>query len=58
LRQGFVEELADARQRFDDRLIGGDFAIEHAQGIGHRPALAIGAHLVLDRLKRLRSASL
>ena len=41
-----VEKLADARQRLDDRLILGHFAIEDAQRIGDRTALAIDAHLL------------
>ena len=50
---GFVEKLADARQRLDDRLILGNFAIEYAQRIGDGAALAIGAHLIFDWIEGL-----
>ena len=42
---GFVERVGDHGQRLDDGLVGGDFAVEHAQGIGDGAALAIGTHL-------------
>ena len=45
LRRIFAEELRDARQRFDDWLILRHFAVEHAQRIRHRAALAVVAHL-------------
>ena len=41
---GFAERTLDGRQRVDDGLVGGDFAIQHAQGIGFGAALAIAAH--------------
>ena len=40
-----IQKLADARQLLDDRLVFGNFAVKHAQRIGHRAALAVGAHL-------------
>src|SRR5271166_6255815 len=48
LPAGFVEKLADSRQGFDDRLIGGDFAVKHTQGISDGAALAVGAHVCGD----------
>ena len=49
----FVEKLADARKRFDDGLIFGDFAVEDAQRVGDGAALAVGAHFPDDGLERL-----
>src|ERR1700731_1136676 len=46
-----VEELADARQRFDNGLIRRNFAIKDAQWIGDCAPLAISAHLPDDRFK-------
>jgi len=48
-----VEKLADARQRFDDGLVFGNFAVEHAQRIGHGATLAIRIHSVLHRIEGL-----
>ena len=48
-----VEKLADARQRFDNRLICGNFAIEDPKWIGDGATLAVGAHLSDDRFERL-----
>ena len=43
--RAFVAKMMrDGRQLLDDRLVGLHFAIQHAQGIGLRPALAVGAH--------------
>ena len=53
LAAGLVEILADLRQLLDDGLVFRNLAVEHAQRIGLRPALAVGAHLVDDRLERL-----
>src|SRR5947209_257095 len=53
LTAGLVKKLADARKFFDDGLIFGDFAIEDAQRVGNGTALAIDAHFVFDRLKRV-----
>ena len=50
---GLVEILADLRQLLDDGLIFRMFAVEHAQRIGFRAALAVGAHLLHDGLQRL-----
>src|SRR5712671_6793033 len=43
--RGFAEKLGDAGKFFDDWLIFRDFAIEDAQRIRDRAALAVGAHL-------------
>ena len=48
-----VQKRADARQRLDDGLVFGNFAIEHAQRIGDGAALAVLAHGADDRLQRL-----
>ena len=53
LAAGLVEILADLRQLLDDRLVFRNFAVEHAQRIRLRPALAVGAHLVDHGLERL-----
>jgi hypothetical protein len=39
-----VQVIENGRKRFNDRLIFGYFAIEHAQRIHFRAPLAIGAH--------------
>ena len=41
----FVERVGDDGQRLDDGLVGGDFAVEDAQGVGDGAALAVGTHL-------------
>src|ERR1700722_12061760 len=48
-----VKKLADARQGFNNGLIGGNFAIKHAQRIGYRATLAVSAHLPDDGRERL-----
>src|ERR1700727_519180 len=48
-----IQKLADAGQRVDDGLIGGDFAIEYAKRIRDRAALAIDAHLTDHWLQSL-----
>src|ERR1700719_1424199 len=48
-----VEELADAGQFFDDGLVRGNFAIEHAQRIVDGAALAVDTHLPDDWFERL-----
>src|SRR5260221_13514708 len=53
LAAGFVQILADARESLDDGLVFGNFAVEHAQRIGHGPALAVAAHFVFHRFERL-----
>ena len=50
---GLVEILADLGQLLDDRLVLRNFAVEHAQRIGLRPALAVGVHQVHHRLQGL-----
>ena len=45
LAAGLVEEFRDARQLFNDGLVGRHFAVEHAQRIGNGAALAITAHV-------------
>jgi len=44
-----VEEVGDYRQRVDDRLVGRNLAVQHAQRIGDGAALAVRAHLADDR---------
>ncbi len=50
-----VEVVDDLGQLLDDRLVRFHFAIEHAQRVGVRAALAIRAHRGLHVLKRLRA---
>ena len=45
---GVVEKIQHHRQFFDNGLVGGDFAVEHAQRIGDGASLAIVAHVVDD----------
>src|SRR5262249_32620943 len=53
LAAGLVEKLSDAWQRCNDRLVFGNFAVEHAQRIGDGAALAVGAHFFFDGIERL-----
>src|SRR5579871_6832326 len=48
-----VKKLADARQGFNNGLIGGNFAIKRAQRIVDGTTLAVGTHLPHNWLKRL-----
>ena len=44
-----VQELRDAWELFDDRLILWNFAVEYAERIGYSAALAVAAHFGCDR---------
>src|ERR1041384_1073548 len=54
----FAQELSDARQFLNDRLIFRNFAVKYAQRIGHSTPLTIAAHTPDDWFYALRRASL
>src|SRR5271157_1216977 len=50
---GFVQELSNGGESFDDGLISGNFAVEDSQRIGYGAALAVGAHFSYYGCERL-----
>ena len=47
-----IEVIENPRQARDRRLVGFNFAVENAQGVGHRAALAVRAEFGLHALER------